>query len=1035
MNISIVSKTLLSAMIMALSGSVGASGQFLPGNKPLSPEIGRLNPGGAAVSGYVKGQPKGPIYYIGENNPLTPPFTETFDNLREGMEHDDFARYFQVIDQNNDGRKWGLYNYSEAKPYGRCAYMLFPMEQDADDWLITRAIKLERGKYYCISMDAALYMDDEGGTPQVFEVKVGTYNDADGLNTTVIEPVKVSSKTFKHVSGWFKPDFTATYYVGVHGISPYYSGYYNYLFVDNITVDAPKEGTVPSTVTDLSWENDPDGTPAVTISFNAPAVSLNGNPLPDVVSVLVLRDDKVAHTFENVQPGERCTFVDRPDEDGAYTYQFIPLDETDTGATYSEIHTCGVEAPVAPVITSFSEVEAGKVHMEWKAPTKDVNGNELNPDLMTYNLYDAVESNSFLIDAGIEGSEYTYTLPLEEGEQKATLGLLTAVFNDKESERTATPYITVGTPYPLPHHNSFTLDDYDKYVMINDIVEGVTWRMLDDYSEPHAQDGDNGYVCMVGSQPGQSCELQFGKIDLTGAKAPVLSFFTYVYSEDENDIEVSVIDVATGERTQLPVVNLIKYTRVGWNRVVLSLGDWAGKVVRIGINGVIHTHGYIPIDNLLVQDTPEVDLTIDEVEYQRQAEVGELFVVKASIFNMGSDAATDYSVALVTEDGREAFRTKAQAIPHLGSVIVNLFDEFNIASPATTRYKVVVDIDGDANPENNESNLFDITFIAPNFPVATSLTANEEGNNVQLAWTAPDLSSAAPESATEGFESYEPFAETFDGWVTKTLDSGYVAGFNNITMPVDGDQMGFWVMSDEGDYEFLTTHSGHRMAVAMYGLNATHTSGVASDDWLISPELYGGAQTINFWASSLTDDYGLEQFEVLYSTKTNSTDDFRVVTYTTEAPVDWTQFYVALPEGTKYFAIRYVSDNRYMFLVDDITYIPAGDPRELNLLGYNVYKNGECITAQPVSATTFSTPKDDDNDVYFVTAVYAEGESVASNQVSLGLGGIDGVDADGVQQGEVEIFDLRGIKLSPANLTPGVYIMRQGNKVSKVVVK
>lgn len=231
--------------------------------------------------------------------------------------------------------------------------------------------------------------------------------------------------------------------------------------------------------------------------------------------------------------------------------------------------------------------------------------------------------------------------------------------------------------------------------------------------------------------------------------------------------------------------------------------------------------------------------------------------------------------------------------------------------------------------------------------------------------------------------------------------------------------------------EMVAAVAGAMSAIEEKPIRASLESG----DSLISPELYGGAQTINFWASSLTDDYGLEQFEVLYSTKTNSTDDFRVVTYTTEAPVDWTQFYVALPEGTKYFAIRYVSDNRYMFLVDDITYIPAGDPRELNLLGYNVYKNGECITAQPVSATTFSTPKDDDNDVYFVTAVYAEGESVASNQVSLGLGGIDGVDADGVQQGEVEIFDLRGIKLSPANLTPGVYIMRQGNKVSKVVVK
>ena len=42
---------------------------------------------------------------------------------------------------------------------------------------------------------------------------------------------------------------------------------------------------------------------------------------------------------------------------------------------------------------------------------------------------------------------------------------------------------------------------------------------------------------------------------------------------------------------------------------------------------------------------------------------------------------------------------------------------------------------------------------------------------------------------------------------------------------------------------------------------------------------------------------------------------------------------------------------------------------------------------------------------------------------------VDGDNAD------VEYFNLQGIRVDADNLTPGIYVRRQGNKATKVVIK
>lgn len=233
-----------------------------------------------------------------------------------------------------------------------------------------------------------------------------------------------------------------------------------------------------------------------------------------------------------------------------------------------------------------------------------------------------------------------------------------------------------------------------------------------------------------------------------------------------------------------------------------------------------------------------------------------------------------------------------------------------------------------------------------------------------------------------------------------------------------------------------------------------------NNDWLISPELSGNKQTIKFWVRSISGNYPNETYSVMASSKGREVTDFTEVAKG-EAPLDWTEKEAELPEGTKYFAIRCTSNDCYLMVLDDVTYIPGtGLPSELSLVGYNIYRNGEKITQEPVGTTAFTDKIDiSNNHLYAVTAVYATGESRFSNVVALGnLSGVASVESDKVSikalnshiivaQAEgknITISNAAGAVLfngkgtEPTVSVPaanGIYVVKVGDNVKKIVVR
>jgi putative fibronectin type III domain protein len=255
--------------------------------------------------------------------------------------------------------------------------------------------------------------------------------------------------------------------------------------------------------------------------------------------------------------------------------------------------------------------------------------------------------------------------------------------------------------------------------------------------------------------------------------------------------------------------------------------------------------------------------------------------------------------------------------------------------------------------------------------------------------------------------------------------------------------MAFIVFNTTGYHSTMAARSGQQ-----YLGSLSSRGGVDSDDWLISPLLSGDAQDITFYVSSETTSYGNEKFQVLTSTGSLETTDFNLIYSNDKVPAqEWARHTCTLPEGTLRFAIRSYATN-LMFRVDDVTFIPALP--ELRLLGYNVYRDGERITAQPVTEPTLTDRPDADGlHSYVVTAVYDKGESRPSDSASADFSALSTpgasdllVSVDGTTifcDASFEVYDLAGRLAASARgsvtLAPGIYIVKTADATAKVLLR
>jgi len=217
------------------------------------------------------------------------------------------------------------------------------------------------------------------------------------------------------------------------------------------------------------------------------------------------------------------------------------------------------------------------------------------------------------------------------------------------------------------------------------------------------------------------------------------------------------------------------------------------------------------------------------------------------------------------------------------------------------------------------------------------VAANEGDHNVNLNWK-KDF--PITEDIFDDFESYEPFTINPTGknkWYYIDGDGLPTYTFHSIDFPNAESPMAYIIFNPQETTPPFTSadidikpHSGTNFLASFSSQQGT------VNDWIVSPELnFEGEFRFSFWARSYSRNL-LENFKVMYSTSHDS-DFLELSDGILEAPAQWTRYEFTVPAGTKYVAINCISDNEFIFMVDDI-FIGKGNTPARAILPQNNVK-------------------------------------------------------------------------------------------------
>lgn len=221
----------------------------------------------------------------------------------------------------------------------------------------------------------------------------------------------------------------------------------------------------------------------------------------------------------------------------------------------------------------------------------------------------------------------------------------------------------------------------------------------------------------------------------------------------------------------------------------------------------------------------------------------------------------------------------------------------------------------------------------------TELEGDEDITNDTCRMTVHTESPADPYMLD--FEQCSDFSISYlnPQWTMLDVDKNYPYGMDGVNFPYAGTPFAFIVFNPEQTTPPMQASTAHQpFSGKRFGASFSGADG-ANDDWLISPKLRLPKQNAmaSFEVKSYTDAYGLESYNVLVSTESNDPDDFVQIGQTRTAPAAaWEHVEIDLSEyaGDEiYFAIQCVSNNAFMFMVDDVEISrPASSESETEMM-------------------------------------------------------------------------------------------------------
>ena len=973
------------------------------------------------------------------------PYEHAFDN--EGC-----LDLYTVVDNNLDEKTWTFSASNTAIQYS------YNSNNDADDYAMTPPLQLTNEKMINVEVTSLCY---SLSYPEKIEITLGTSTDPATHTTVLIPATVVDWNAPQALSANFSVEEAGTYYIGIHAVS---DADMFYLLVKDIKVKESASFGAPKAVENVTATPGANGALTATLAFTAPTESFGGDALTEDVTVTIYRGEELIGST-TLAPGAAGSITDDNAAQGNNEYSLVTSNSEGEGDVYKISCFCGVDIPTQVTNIKFTTAEDNQsTVMSWDAPTTGAQGGYVNVEELVYTIYVPTPDGYYIEPIG-ETTELSYTITVEETTLTGYSYYVSAK-NDAGESGAFGGSVVLGKPYALPFVEQLTSTSLANgpWYLYSEEDSYAEWAMgatMENYNLPEVVTAPDGGMMLcydAWEYAGGSCGLKSPKMSLAGATAPTLYFSMYHYATaaDDNELKVSVTtNDNTYEEIFAKKVNDID--EYGWVEYQVSLDEYkdAGWIAMM-FDANITPEGFVFIDYVIVENASENDVMVKSVNVPSNVVMGEEAEITASILNKGTNAAS-YEVTFFV--GEEELTTVT------GSDLAN-----NEVAEHTAKFtpkaehigivdvKAVVTMTGatDEVEANNEATA-KLNVKQPELPVVIDLTGEGE-STVTLTWSAPIVSA---EAIVDDMEKYESFIiDNIGDYINVDGDQAETYLINGSDFPQQGGTKAWqvWAPSEASiTADLWQPYSGNKCLVAW----STVTGSGPADDWLISPEIVGGTE-MSFYAGVPTTQYGPETFEVLYSTTGTDISTFQLLEQSSKATEGWEQFTYSIPAGAKHFAIRYTSTDVFALLIDDLSYVPAARAaraEDLEILGYNVYANGEKLNDELVTETTYSQGLDCIEYNFNVTVVYNEGESLFSNTFVITGVGIEDLNSIGVnvygQDDFIKIENVAGRMvrvftvdgrvvynakatdndiLIPANL--GVYIVNIDNTAScKVFVR
>ncbi len=974
--------------------------------------------------------------------------------------------YYSQIGTATDDTKWDYVGAVTGFDYGYFYHGDSNRTEPTDSYFFMPPVKLEGGKTYNFSFKAAstnvswrnervaVYMGRERTIESVRQqqlmapTEIYSIRDEGGQDYNIV----------------LKPQEDGIYHIAFHHCS---DPDLRFLYLGQFRISEPLATEVPAAVGNLQVTADPSGASDVTIAFDRPTKTVSGADLTGEVKVRINRDGK--EIYNDVVAGDKFIWHDLTPVNGNNNYVVTPYNESGDGSVSQANVYVGYSRPVNPGWpVAWVGSNSGEALVTWPPVTEDERGTPLTSESVYYEVqrqyYDedgALQRK--VVGEHVVGTSFTEQVVAPTDEPEFVSYWVRARTAGGYSQWVSSDAISLGKTYEMPFEESFT-DASLSCPWFSKVFSGGAgqWTVGSDasFDNCNSVDGDNGLCYFRGSQQNTNAIMYSPVVTVASdAKHPVASL--YYYSQGEGCQNKIGICANWGEGMYL-IDEKVCSPEWGWKRIDVDLSNVKGMPIQIAVQVRVINMNFVVFDKVRVYDRPEHDIHNVTVSGPTVITAGDDAEFTITYENDGLNAVKGCKVSLYRDGVLVGSVENNEELASEATASVKITDHTNSTYNESCTYYAVVESTDDEIASNNKSqDHIAHLYFNDGFPVVTGLTANREDNTVKLAWNEPEMENLPLQQSTETFEGFTPFATTFAPWTTIDRDGLTAAQLTNTleTPGITGKPVGFFVQdaSAAGFKELgdpVAAYSGTKYMASLWSKDESGKS-KPNDDWLISPELSGERQVLSFLASSVDNSYK-ETFEIYTSSTGNAISDFNLIGRVVDAKAEWIEYTGTLPEGTKYMAIRCISNGQLMLKVDDVTMTLKSAPQmELSIMGYNVYRDGVKINDELLESPEFiDTTADGGAHEYVVTAVYDKGESNPSEKASV-LSGLSLITAPGVSvhvqehdiivegaaDRSVSVTALNGVTIytgrgdTRVSVVSGFYLVTVGSEVCKVLVK